>query len=159
MKVPSGVPRRYRIVFRGECGDAFTGVFSDVRIESRCGYTCLVAVVRDVSEFYGLLDRFQDLALQPVSINEIGAQSSAALDARSQALIRLAGLAVCGEKPAVLSEQVMTAICHGVSPEEITGALMVLLPEIGAGRLTPVASAVQDALCGAAGERPAAPRG
>jgi hypothetical protein len=32
----------------------------------------VVAAVRDASEFYGLLDRFQDLALQPVSLNEIG---------------------------------------------------------------------------------------
>jgi hypothetical protein len=73
MNVPSGAPRRYRIVFRGECGDAFAGLFSDVTVESRHGHTSVVAAVRDASEFYGLLDRFQDLALLPVSINEIDA--------------------------------------------------------------------------------------
>jgi hypothetical protein len=143
MDVPSGAFRRYRIVFRGECGDAFAGVFRDVTIESRYGYTCLVAAVRDASEFYGLLDRFQDLALQPVSINEIGAQCDSALDARSQALIRLAGLAASGEEPAAVHEQVMTAIGDGVSPEEIAGALTLL----------------RNVLCEAAGESPAAPRG
>ncbi len=72
MNVPSDAPRRYRIVFRGECGHAFADVFSNVTIESRDGYTCVLAAVRDQSEFYGLLDRFQDLALLPVSINELG---------------------------------------------------------------------------------------
>jgi hypothetical protein len=71
MRVPDDTPRRYRIVFRGECGDAFADVFSDLVVESRYGYTSVVAAVRDASEFYGLLDRFQDLALQPVSLTEI----------------------------------------------------------------------------------------
>jgi hypothetical protein len=71
MRVPDDTPRRYRIVFRGECGDLFAYVFSDLVVESRCGYTSVVAAVRDASEFYGLLDRFQDLALQPVSLHEI----------------------------------------------------------------------------------------
>jgi hypothetical protein len=71
MRVPDDTPRRYRIVFRGECGDLFADVFSDLVVESRYGYTSMVAAVRDTSEFYGLLDRFQDLALQPVSLNEI----------------------------------------------------------------------------------------
>jgi hypothetical protein len=82
MNVPSGAPRRYRIVFRGECGDAFAGLFSDVTVESGHGRTCVVAAVRDASEFYGLLDRFQDLALLPVSINEIGGDYAASRFAR-----------------------------------------------------------------------------
>ena len=77
MRVPDDTPRRYRIVFRGECGDLFADVFSDLVVESRHGYTSVVAAVRDASEFYGLLDRFQDLALQPVSLNEIGGGSGA----------------------------------------------------------------------------------
>jgi hypothetical protein len=77
MRVPDDTPRRYRIVFRGECGHVFAGVFSDLVVESSHGYTSVVAAVRDASEFYGLLDRFQDLALQPVSLNEIGGGSGA----------------------------------------------------------------------------------
>jgi len=76
MKVPSDAARRYKIVFRGECGAVFADLFSDLAIESRHGYTSVVAAVRDASEFYGLLDRFQDLALQPVSLNEIDADGA-----------------------------------------------------------------------------------
>lgn len=71
MNVPSDAPCRYRIVFRGECGPVLASLFGDVTIESSNGYTCVVAPVRDDSEFYGLLDRFADLALRPVSINEL----------------------------------------------------------------------------------------
>ena len=72
MNMPSDAPHRYQIVFRGECGDALAGVLGDAAIESRHGYTRIVATVRDQSEFYGLLDRFADLALWPVSLIELG---------------------------------------------------------------------------------------
>lgn len=75
MNVPSDDPRRYRIVFRGECGHVLADLFSDVTIESGNGYTCVVAAVRDDAEFYGLLDRFSDLALRPVSLSELGADA------------------------------------------------------------------------------------
>ena len=42
-------------------------------IESRQGWTAIVAPIRDEPDFYGLLDRPQDLALHIVSINELGA--------------------------------------------------------------------------------------
>jgi hypothetical protein len=77
MNVSSDAPRRYRIVFRGECSSVFEGFVNDAAVEYRDGYTWLVATVRDNSEFYGLLDRFQDLALLPVSINELGATARA----------------------------------------------------------------------------------
>ena len=79
MRVPDDTPRRYRIVFRGECGHVFAGVFGGLEVESSHGYTSVVAAVRDASEFYGLLDRFQDLALQPVSLNEIGGSGAEAV--------------------------------------------------------------------------------
>ena len=60
--------------FRGECGTLLADLFGDATIQSDNGYTCVVAPVRDDSEFYGLLDRFQDLALRPVSINELDLQ-------------------------------------------------------------------------------------
>lgn len=71
MNVPSDAPNRYRIVFRGQCSQTLAGLFGEATIESSNGYTCVVAAVRDDSEFYGLLDRFQDLALRPVSIHEL----------------------------------------------------------------------------------------
>ncbi len=63
---------RYRIILRGECGPLLAGSFGDVVIESSRGRTSIIAVVRDDSALYGLLDRIQDLALHLVSINELG---------------------------------------------------------------------------------------
>jgi hypothetical protein len=71
MTMPSDVPCRYQIVFRTECAEALAGVLGDAVIEERAGYTCVVACVRDQSEFYGLLDRFADLSLRPVSLVEL----------------------------------------------------------------------------------------
>ena len=163
MNVPSDAARRYKIVFRGECGSVFADLFRDLVIESRHGYTRVVAAVRDASEFYGLLERFQDLALQPVSLNEIGTThdggrdaAGAGLDASSQALVRLAGLAACEGKPAsAVYEPVMAAIREGVSVEEIIDALAVLLPVVGTARISALASAVQhacDELAGASAD-------
>jgi hypothetical protein len=73
MTRPSDAPRRYQIVFLGECREVLADVLGDAEIESRHGYTCVVATVRDQSEFYGLLDRFADLALWPVSLIDLGA--------------------------------------------------------------------------------------
>jgi hypothetical protein len=75
MNTPNGLPCRYQIVFRTECGNALAGILDNAVIESHHGYTRVVATVRDQSEFYGLLDRFADLALQPVSLVELGADS------------------------------------------------------------------------------------
>jgi hypothetical protein len=49
------------------------GIHDDLVIETRGGWTCVTASVRDESEFYGLLDRFQEFALRIVSLNELGA--------------------------------------------------------------------------------------
>jgi hypothetical protein len=73
MNTPSNAPHRYQIVFRGECGDVLADVLGDAAIESRHGYTRVVVTVRDQPEFYGLLDRFADLALWPVSLIDLGA--------------------------------------------------------------------------------------
>ncbi len=72
MTVPVG-PRRYRIILRGECGPLMAGVLDDVLVESCRGWTCVMALVRDDSELYGLLARFGDFALHVVSLNELGA--------------------------------------------------------------------------------------
>jgi len=74
MSKPSDSPCRYQIVFRTECGNVLADVLDDAVIESRDGYTCVIATVRDQSEFYGLLDRFAALALWPVSLIELDAE-------------------------------------------------------------------------------------
>jgi hypothetical protein len=73
MSKPSDSPCRYQIVFRTECGNVLADTLDDAVIESRDGYTCVVATVRDQSDFYGLLDKFAALGLRPVSLIELGA--------------------------------------------------------------------------------------
>ncbi|MGO8883440.1 MAG: hypothetical protein ACLPUO_04605 [Streptosporangiaceae bacterium] len=65
---------RYRIILRGECGSLLAGVLGEATIETGRGRTCVIASVRDESELYGLLDRFQDLALHLVSLTELGSE-------------------------------------------------------------------------------------
>jgi len=64
--------RRYRIILRGECQQMLAGALEEAVVESGRGWTCIMASVRDESELYGLLDRFQEFALHIVSLNELG---------------------------------------------------------------------------------------
>jgi len=188
--VPIG--RWYRIILRGECGPLMAGVLDDVLVESCRGWTCVMALVRDDSELYGLLDRLQDFALHVVSFNELGADvppspaagrrpvnlgpggaASAAwlrdaaagdpvilkpggpaaghvgesrLDLRADAMVRLAALVAGGQPGTTYEAQVAAALDHGVTPDEIVGVLVALLPKVGAGRVTAVAAAALGAL-------------
>ncbi|HTS95838.1 MAG TPA: hypothetical protein VMI33_04390 [Streptosporangiaceae bacterium] len=72
MTAPAG-PRRYRIILRGECQHLLAGLLDGVLVETCRGWTCVLASVRDESELYGLLERFQEFALHIVSLNELGA--------------------------------------------------------------------------------------
>jgi hypothetical protein len=63
---------RYRIVVRDDCGDLLASLFEGLAVESAGDRTSVVASVRDESELYGLLDRFHELSLHIVSLNELG---------------------------------------------------------------------------------------
>ena len=76
-------PLRYRIILRGECGNVLQGILRDATIESRRGWTCVIATVGGEAGFYELLDRFQDLALQVVSINQLDADATGTEGARA----------------------------------------------------------------------------
>jgi hypothetical protein len=65
-------PRQYRIILRGECRQLLAGLPGDFSVQAGRGWTCVMASVRDESELYGLLDRFQEFALHIVSLNELG---------------------------------------------------------------------------------------
>ena len=80
--MPTNAPLRYRIILRGECGNVLQGILRDATIESRRGWTCVIATVGGEAGFYELLDRFQDLALQVVSINQLDADATGAEGAR-----------------------------------------------------------------------------
>lgn len=76
-------PLRYRIILRGECGNVLQAILRDATIESRRGWTSVIATVGGEAGFYELLDRFQDLALQVVSINQLDADAIGAEGART----------------------------------------------------------------------------
>ena len=69
----AGRTRRYRIILRGECGPLMAAVLDGLLIESYQGWTCVMALLRDESELYDLLNRFHDFALHVVSLDEVGA--------------------------------------------------------------------------------------
>lgn len=75
MTTPSQPFRRYRIILQGDCRQLLAGVLSGHQVEACRGWTCVMARVRDESELYGLLERFQEFALHIVSLNELGADA------------------------------------------------------------------------------------
>jgi hypothetical protein len=75
MTASIGSRSRYRIILRGECKHLLAGLLDELLVESGHGWTCVIASVRDESELYGLLERFQEFALHIVSLNELGADA------------------------------------------------------------------------------------
>jgi hypothetical protein len=70
---PAGYGRRYRIVIRGECGRLLTSLMENVEVvSSQNGHTCVVVLVRDDPEFWGLLEQLRDLAMHVVSLQDLG---------------------------------------------------------------------------------------
>ncbi len=68
------------------------------------------------------------------------------LDARTHAMVRLAALVAAGEPGTSYDQHVATALDHGVTPDEIVGVLVALLPMVGAARVTTAAAAILAAL-------------
>jgi len=69
---PARDARRYRIVIRGECGRLVASLLENVEVmSSQNGHTCVVALVRDDPEFWGLLEQLRDLALHVVSLQDL----------------------------------------------------------------------------------------
>jgi alkylhydroperoxidase/carboxymuconolactone decarboxylase family protein YurZ len=134
MTAPAGPRRRYRIILRGECKHLLAGLSDGLLVESGRGWTCVLASVRDESELYGLLERFQEFALHVISLNELGGCVPAdgaeddtieksGLDSRTHALVRLAALVAAGESQASCDQAVAAALDHGVTLAEIAGVL------------------------------------
>jgi len=63
--------RRYQIIVRGECGKLLVSLIDNLRVVSQSDDTCVVALVRDDPEFWGLMEQLRDLALHVVSVQDL----------------------------------------------------------------------------------------
>jgi hypothetical protein len=73
MTRPASDARRYRIIVRGECRRLLSSLVDNVHlaVSSETGDTCVVALVRDDPEFWGLMEQLQDFALHVVSVQDL----------------------------------------------------------------------------------------
>ena len=76
IRMPGDHARWYRIVVRGEIGSLLAGSLKEIEVTSFRGWTSITACVRDLSEFYGLLDRLEEFALRVVSVNELAGRDA-----------------------------------------------------------------------------------
>jgi hypothetical protein len=64
--------RQYRICLRSDCARLLDSLIDNLQVEPcHIGGTCVVASVRDDSEFWRLMDQLQDLALHIVSVQDL----------------------------------------------------------------------------------------
>jgi len=69
---PASDARRYRIIIRGECRKLLASLIDNAQdVSSQNGDTCVVALVRDDPEFWGLMEQLRDLALHVVSLEDL----------------------------------------------------------------------------------------
>jgi alkylhydroperoxidase/carboxymuconolactone decarboxylase family protein YurZ len=68
------------------------------------------------------------------------------LDARTHAMVCLAAMIVGGERETTYDQHVAMALDHGVTPDEIAGVLVALLPTAGAARVIAAAPAIRAAI-------------
>ena len=68
------------------------------------------------------------------------------LDVRTHALVRLAAVVASGEAGDGYDHYVMAALDQGVTPDEIAGVLVALLPTVGPARITQAAPHLIEAI-------------
>ncbi len=61
--------RRYRLVLRGELGDAFGFLFAGMHLQRAAGMTVLTGQVTDQAHLAGLIEQIQELGVELVSVN------------------------------------------------------------------------------------------
>ena len=61
--------RRYRLVLRGELGDAFGFLFDGMQLRRLAGMTVLTGQVTDQAHLAGLIEQIQELGVELISVN------------------------------------------------------------------------------------------
>jgi hypothetical protein len=65
----------YRIVVRGELDDRFAYLFSGMEMQCAEGTTVLTGSVVDQAQLHGFIERLEELALELVSVEQLGRPS------------------------------------------------------------------------------------
>ena len=60
----------YEFVIRGELDERYGRLFEGMEMKCRGGTTVVTGTVRDQADFYGLVDRIEDLGLQLLSVQQ-----------------------------------------------------------------------------------------
>lgn len=95
----------------------------------------------------GFAERLASITAQEGARGEPAADATAGnieesgLDARTHALVRLAALVAAGGPGMDYDRYISTALDHGVTPDEVIGVLVALLPTVGTPRVSAAAQA------------------
>jgi hypothetical protein len=65
----------YRIVVRGELDDRFAYLFNGMEMQRADGATILTGSVVDQAQLHGIIERLEELALELVSVEQVGGPS------------------------------------------------------------------------------------
>ena len=65
----------YRIVVRGELDDRFAYLFNGMEMQRIDGATVLTGNVLDQAQLHGFIERLEELALELVTVEQIGGPS------------------------------------------------------------------------------------
>jgi hypothetical protein len=61
----------YRFTIHGRLSERFCGAFAGLTVEHVDGHTALVGELADSSALYGLIERFRDLGLELVGLEQV----------------------------------------------------------------------------------------
>jgi hypothetical protein len=65
----------YRLVVRGELDARFAYLFDEMQMERVAGTTVLTGRVVDQAQLHGFIERFEELGLELVSVEQLGEPS------------------------------------------------------------------------------------
>ena len=68
-------PTYYRITIRGRAPHVVSAVLDGVQVCAQAGETVLVGEILDASHLYGVIDRLQELGLELIGLEQVGADA------------------------------------------------------------------------------------
>jgi hypothetical protein len=84
MKPASSGAATYVFVIRGELGERYGHVFEGMEMERSGGTTVVMGTLRDQADFYGLVDRIEELGLELISAQKTATSPVAPVQAEPE---------------------------------------------------------------------------